>query len=336
MRPAKRVGFTLIELLVVIAIIAILIALLLPAVQQAREAARRTQCKNALHQIGVALHNYHDTFNLFTPGLVASGSAVYTSGTITNTTGWTLMLPYIDQAPMANKYRYDWASCGTDLAGNTAEVATSTGLGGQGTDNIPVTEVLIPLLSCPSDPNGGAMAPQGVSFGTKAHYDHRNARRISYCFNGGAYLERGPNSGTGPGSFKAMASATDRGVFGIDGAANMRDLTDGSSNTLAIGETMQLKCHPNFGPWWGNGAWTGVFGRVQQNYERINAVSLDWGRTCNGTVRGPYAWVFSSHHTGGAHFALGDGSARFLSQNIDFNTLKNLAYISDGNVIGEF
>jgi prepilin-type N-terminal cleavage/methylation domain-containing protein len=332
MRSFRRHGFTLIELLVVIAIIAILIALLLPAVQQAREAARRTQCRNGLHQIGIAIHNYHDTFGMFPPGMIASGSATYTNGRITNTTGWTSMLPYIDQAPLANKYRYDLASCAVDLPGNTADVAT---IDGQGTDNVAVTEVLLSVLSCPSDPNGGAMVPQGASFGTRAHYDFKNGRRCSYCFNGGVYLERGPNSNTGAGSYSALGP-NDRGVFGIDGSANMRNLLDGSSNTIAIGETRQIKCHPNFGPWWGNGAWTGVFCRVQQNYERINAVAIDWGRSCNGTDRGPYAWVFSSHHTGGAHFVLGDGSARFISDNIDFNTLKNLAYISDGNVLGEF
>ena len=93
-------GFTLIELLVVIAIIAILIALLLPAVQQAREAARRTQCKNNLHQIGIAIHNYHDTFRIFPPGHVTSVHYDVTDNTMW---GWAVMiLPYIDQSPMYN------------------------------------------------------------------------------------------------------------------------------------------------------------------------------------------------------------------------------------------
>lgn len=135
-----------------------------------------------------------------------------------------------------------------------------------------------------------------------------------------------------------MAGVRDRGAFGIDGAASIRDITDGSSNSIVIGETMQIKCHTNFGPWWGNGAWTGTFCRVQQNYERINADPEPWGRTCNTDPRvlAPYAWVYSSHHEGGAHFLLGDGAVRFISENIDFNTLKNLNYIADGNVIGEF
>ncbi|MBL8850054.1 MAG: DUF1559 domain-containing protein, partial [Planctomycetaceae bacterium] len=112
----RRSGFTLIELLVVIAIIAILIALLLPAVQQAREAARRTQCKNNLKQIGLAMHNYHDNFNQFPAGLIytgvtnASGAAADGQTFILNHTGWTMILPYIDQGNLFNQFNLTWAS----------------------------------------------------------------------------------------------------------------------------------------------------------------------------------------------------------------------------------
>ncbi|MEZ6133148.1 MAG: DUF1559 domain-containing protein, partial [Planctomycetaceae bacterium] len=110
-RQSRKSGFTLIELLVVIAIIAILIALLLPAVQQAREAARRTECKNKLKQLGLAFHNYHDTHNTFPAALYSSGrynSAAYFSGnnTVKNVTGWQMILPYMDQAALYNQFDF--------------------------------------------------------------------------------------------------------------------------------------------------------------------------------------------------------------------------------------
>src|SRR3569832_1085053 len=100
----RRPGFTLIELLVVIAIIAVLIALLLPAVQQAREAARRSQCKNNLKQFGLALHNYHDNYKMFCPAYMNPGSSACPGGVgnTRNATGYLYLLPYLDQAPLYN------------------------------------------------------------------------------------------------------------------------------------------------------------------------------------------------------------------------------------------
>jgi prepilin-type N-terminal cleavage/methylation domain-containing protein len=110
MRKSKRSGFTLIELLVVIAIIAVLIALLLPAVQQAREAARRSQCKNNLKQIGLALHNYHDMANSFPIGV--NSSFIGTGGQRWGVSFWTLLLPYLDQAPVYNQFSFNGPSPG--------------------------------------------------------------------------------------------------------------------------------------------------------------------------------------------------------------------------------
>ena len=108
-------GFTLVELLVVIAIIGTLVGLLLPAVQSAREAARATQCRNNMKQMGLALHNYHDNFNVFPPALLNSGrynNSGYTTVTnpVLNTTGWVFLLPYIDQAPAYNQYNFNVCS----------------------------------------------------------------------------------------------------------------------------------------------------------------------------------------------------------------------------------
>ena len=115
-RKRSSKGFTLIELLVVIAIIAILIALLLPAVQQAREAARRTQCKNNIKQWGLALHNYHDTHRVMPPALLNSGrynNASFHGPGVLNTTGWVFLLPFIDQSPMYNLYDFNAVSSGS-------------------------------------------------------------------------------------------------------------------------------------------------------------------------------------------------------------------------------
>ena len=121
LKQRRRVGFTLIELLVVIAIIAILIALLLPAVQQAREAARRTECKNKLKQLGLALHNYHDTANSFPAALYSSGrynnAAYFANNGIKNIPGWQMILPDMDQAPLYSQFDFGYSMVASNAPG---------------------------------------------------------------------------------------------------------------------------------------------------------------------------------------------------------------------------
>src|SRR5437879_4300140 len=133
-RRRRRKGFTLIELLVVIAIIAVLVALLLPAVQQAREAARRSQCKNQLKQLGLAIHNYHESFNCLPPGNTA---AINTSGGFSRWGGvsvHTMILPNIDQAPLYNQYNFNM--CGSYEGTNSAAT---------------LRQARVPIYRCPSD-----------------------------------------------------------------------------------------------------------------------------------------------------------------------------------------
>ena len=340
-------GFTLIELLVVIAIIAILIALLLPAVQQAREAARRTQCKNNLKQWGLALHNYHDTFNVFPAALNASGrynsTAFYSGNTkVQNTSGWLLLLPYIEQSAAYAQYDFNQTSSlsnpyGLPIAGNTTL-----------NPNVAITSMALPALQCPSHPQAGEISTQNPTSQTD-FYSRERARRASYGFNTGSMTDYSAAFGAYNGDIR-------QGAFGNSGAARIGDLTDGTSNTILVGEAWgggRYKTSSSFGPWGLTGTHTcchlytpsassGVITLATlttSNYGPRFMINADYNFATSGTPdpqKRQYAWGYGSGHTGGTHVLLGDGSARFLSQNMDMLTFWYLNYIHDGAVIGEF
>ena len=330
-RSHKR-GFTLIELLVVIAIIAILIALLLPAVQQAREAARRTQCRNNLKQVGLALANYHSTHQVHPPALLNSGRyesfPFYSNGNrVLNTTGWALLLPYLDQG---NAYeRYDFNQCSTQSSPLAMPVC--------GTDsaNSEVTEMFVSVLECASHTSAGEVSTHLP--GTTDIYSRRNARRTSYLFaTGGATDWDHP--------WSLLSGDIRRGAFGNNGAAKMRDMTDGSSNTIAIGEShggTENKVSVNFGPWGLTGTNTCCHGRVVSDsatsVDPVHFTDTRWAVNGAWDASGrSYGWVFNSSHTGGAQFLFGDGSVHFLSDSIDYRLFCLLNYIQDGEPVGEF
>ncbi len=220
MRMRERRAFTLIELLVVIAIIAILIALLLPAVQMAREAARRTQCRNNLKQIGLALHNYIATHNVLPPGNVQTHCNMTTP--ITTLENWgsfsvsSMLLPYLERSDVYNSLNFEHTSYRTD---------SSTNCGGGGPGNRNSTAFMTPIdaFICPSDPFTGK---QGTSFGKP--------------FPGQNYVaSEGDTSRYGTGSPRDS-----RGPFWCNSKCGLREVTDGTTNTIAFSERTKGSNNP--------------------------------------------------------------------------------------------
>lgn len=330
----SRHGFTLIELLVVIAIIAVLIALLLPAVQQAREAARRTQCKNNLKQIGLALHNYHDVHNTFPPAAINMGAPASAGYTIywdynLGHTGWTLLLPMLEQSALHDQWNPNRAS--SDNAWNGRPV-----LGTPTVDNPLIWSTVIEFFLCPSD--GGSRTAPPVTSGT--YQIPGRAAATNYVFSWGGLSEYNSNtwenyaSATGTVAGRAVRI---RGAFGHNGGARMGDISDGTSNTILVGEVTRKKVSTSYMPVWGAARHVGLCGRAPANSPGTYAINADYVNSTTGVrYSDPYAWTFSSEHTGGAHFVLGDGSVRFISETMNYDQFCYLNYISDGQVIGEF
>ncbi|APZ93754.1 DUF1559 domain-containing protein [Fuerstiella marisgermanici] len=349
-------GFTLIELLVVIAIIAILIALLLPAVQQAREAARRTQCKNNLKQLGLALHNYHDVHKMFTPNGVA-GTTENVGGRYNQAwlswSGLAMLLPYIDQGPVYNQidFNYRWDNNNGGTVNNT------------------MARTRIPAFVCPSDP------------GANASYT-ANMSPTSYGFS------------AGPASNWSMRT-NNPGFATLYKGSKVRDFIDGTSNTIAVAE-QQIGLNTGIwdtsktkrSNWHrvvtgtrlqhANNTNGRVWSTAQTRVDAINAyydsckAMYDSGSGWNGssdeqgrfwaagrvfwgpwltTLVGPNAGPScdndnsvtdmsikepSSYHTGGVQVLLADGSVRFVSENIDQRTWIGAGSISGGETLGEW
>jgi len=320
-RNAK--GFTLIELLVVIAIIAILIALLLPAVQQAREAARRTQCKNNLKQLGLATHNYHDTHNVFPCASIIAGGTWGADHPTHKGSIFVRILPFLEQSNLYN-------SC--DFSRDT--VLHSTTSSGQR-----VHSVILTALICPSDDHQGTWSG-GASHTADSNGQQRALSNYSPSMGSQANSPCGTHGnffGTGP-DVRADTLDANRisGVFGHWAwAARMRDITDGTSNTIAIGE-VRPKCEEHVRDGWmaENSMYTGT--GVAINFNTCQGTPGS-GTGCNqhsgqwGASQG-----FKSIHVGGAQFLLCDGSVRFLSENLDMPTYQALGDRRDGRVLGEF
>ena len=320
----SRKGFTLIELLVVIAIIAVLIALLLPAVQQAREAARRAQCTNNLKQLGLALHNYHGTMKVF-PGNAGRFGASW----------FTMILPYLEQSAAYDQLTFidtNWA--GQNSTDRNWDVKS---------------QLLVPGLNCPSSPLPRTYT---ASDGAPESYELQKAGYVGV--SGGNFL---PNTTTHPSPFRdgPYGNRAYSGII-VNWEATRGDpvrigsITDGTSNTMAVGEHSDYSREASgvkhdlrpSEQWsagaWGNGSSTGSSTGWTQNLTTIRyPINYLYLGTQDGAINDYGDNVgLRSAHTGGVHILMGDGSVRFISDSINFNTLLALSHRADGVPIGEF
>lgn len=312
-RPARwSRGFTLIELLVVIAIIAILIALLLPAVQQAREAARRTQCRNNLKQLGLAMHNYLDMH------LVLPGGTFPASRYVPN---WAPRLfPFFDEANRYNRLVSMRADPIVNLFPWRFDTAPHLG-------SDPVWGP-VAIFSCPSSPLGNtspdivsATVPWVVGQGA-LHYRGVTGRVEDIANTDSAVDYQYSNSGT---------------IYPHH-RTRIADITDGTSNTLLLGEssssqgwTATVKAS-----WGGIQPWTwGEYWYASSQRLTVDSKHIQFPINYRGSFRYNNT-PFTSTHTGGAHFLLADGSCKFISENLNLSLLKSLATRGGGEVLGEF
>ena len=318
---SSRKAFTLIELLVVIAIIAVLVAILLPAVQQAREAARRTQCLNNLKQIGLAMHNYADVHNTFPresysqtrPGMTYSYWSNWVPG----------LLGFLDQGALGNSYDYTYSMF--DLP------------------NEKVIRTKLAVFECPSTPGGTQMS---TSFRTQSGAGAWDETAPGGAWTGDYSGSRGVDSGlfnlvTGLGTNNPLRI----GIFGADPTPKLRDITDGTSNTIIVVESAgRVKWYsrnattnrldeaaPRFGSWFSywsgpNAGWTYGYrpdGTAHSSGTRVVNISNDRGTSF-------------SFHTGGVNVAMCDGGSRFISENISNATFVAITTSAGNELLSEF
>jgi prepilin-type N-terminal cleavage/methylation domain-containing protein/prepilin-type processing-associated H-X9-DG protein len=319
-----RRGFTLIELLVVVAIIGVLISLLLPAVQKMREAAGRIQCANNLKQLGLALANYESSHKQFPPAGKGYGWCIVTGSyqgdrDIYNLNGLSLLLPFIEQTALDGRLNRGEAMSTQNTGycceyqGNTMGTLVGDPLT-NGNGALMATQLR--LLYCPSDPGrrlqglSQAYSIGGRWDGAKSNYDFITTTNDFYC------------------NHWRVASPAARTMFGENSTTRQSQITDGTSNTIALGETT-LEVYNGRTSCWGYRAWvmTGIDLRYGINdwsfipgVEPILGRLGSWGRA-------------GSLHPNGAQFCFADGHVRFINQAVNVTNLTNLGYMADGRTV---
>jgi prepilin-type N-terminal cleavage/methylation domain-containing protein len=361
-RKSRR-AFTLIELLVVIAIIAVLVALLLPAVQQAREAARRSQCKNNLKQLGLACHNYHEAFNMLPASICNFENTANTWTHGSKGSYFVRLLPYLDQGPLFSKINFSYETPpGTPWQSPVPQGPTSGGDWGAESTNpinfggMAMRYLQLPILMCPTEPTSpiiegwAAKSNYALSIGNQRMDPHPSTPWGS-CTNSGIPSGNsdgvvGNIFGTGqaghgntwdPGQISGVVSRLNWG-------ANFRDITDGTSNTIMAGEVRpQCADHSRNNGWQHfNSAWVATTAPLNwkifcHNDPGGDAATPPPGYTaCNNWQNWSTSQSFRSSHVGGAQFVFSDGSVHFLTDNINYLTYQKLGDRRDGQATGNF
>jgi prepilin-type N-terminal cleavage/methylation domain-containing protein/prepilin-type processing-associated H-X9-DG protein len=330
-------GFTLVELLVVIAIIGVLVALLLPAVQAAREAARRSQCSNNLKQLAIALHNYQDSLRLLPPAGLGLASCRGSGGEVKglNASGWTMTLPYFEQGPLHAKYDFNQAASVYIGASNSAAVIQGDPVN---SGNAAIVSTRLAIFNCPSD-NGHPFLREGPD--GSSHYIIKSGSGVNGAKTNYDFSTNGPTECMS-GRWDSYPLTTRR-LFGNLSYSKLEDCKDGTSNTIMLCETT-FEVWDGRAPAWGYRGWVQVgIDPVGKNSPRgINIwPCCSWNSWATSPPPGQPGKLGEwgspgSLHPNGAQFALADGSVRFIAQNIQLPTLEALATYARGDIPGEY
>jgi prepilin-type N-terminal cleavage/methylation domain-containing protein len=324
----KRRAFTLVELLVVIAIIGILVALLLPAIQAAREAARRTECSNKLKQIGLALHNYHDTYNTFPPGNVTPGNCCGTPSAGT----WTLfILPFLEQETLYNQYDFSlWNDSDPGRSGRT------------GGPNAFVCMQFLDVYLCPSDINTKKLERPGSGPGSGKDYAPGSYRAVSGASTGDCWFDNNQSNAFCTRNRGVLhhvgvispARHLNRSGGSRDGVTeNFSSILDGTSNTVMIGE-MQTRTQNRRRTFWAyaytsynqSSITVGQQRTLIPNYDRC--VSIGGRGGSNSCKRG-----WGSFHPGVLQFCMADASVRSIGEHVNMGVGNNSTSVNDMGVL---
>jgi prepilin-type processing-associated H-X9-DG protein len=360
--PRPRPAFTLVELLVIMVLIAVLIGLLLPAAQKVRDTANRMSCQNNLKQMGIALVAFNNAKGRLPAALINSGRVI-PSGVmqwtgkptyqgpevnyigqpyvVYNHTGFVALLPFLEQDNLFKQYRYDVPSSTSNIFPTLQSVANN----GDDSPNSRVIGTLVKVYACPADNYPPEVVTTAVGkTGLASAIERNHARRSNYLLNVGGFNDASLAVYTTNQTY--ATNIVQQGPFGVNGAASLSTVRDGTGNTIAIGESKQDHSQ-DYGPFWGCGAYGAVLGAVptatKPPLPNPNLLAPKWNinnpyNLCPGQKAGDTPLCqgpggFGSWHLGGANFVFCDGSVHFLSDNIDYTVLQYLSTATGGDIV---